>query len=68
MERITRALPSPAGVVAVLALVAAVAGTAIAGDQTASTSLSKKKIPSSSSADASSRSLPMRWTESMRLT
>jgi hypothetical protein len=43
MTRLKRSRPSPALVVAVLALVAALAGTAVAADPVAQTSISKKK-------------------------
>src|ERR687898_99894 len=43
MRRLERSRPSPALVVAVLALVAALAGTAVAADPVATTSVSKKK-------------------------
>jgi hypothetical protein len=43
MTRLKRSRPSPALVVGVLALVAALAGTAIAADPVATTSISKKK-------------------------
>jgi hypothetical protein len=43
MTRLKRSRPSPALVVAVLALVAALAGTAVAADPVATTSISKKK-------------------------
>jgi hypothetical protein len=43
MTRLKRSRPSPALVVAVVALVAALAGTAVAADPLATTSVSKKK-------------------------
>ena len=43
MRRLKRSRPSPALVVGVLALVAALAGTAVAADPVATTSVSKKK-------------------------
>src|SRR5918996_1410850 len=43
MTRLKRSRPSPALVVGVLALVAALAGTAVAADPVATTSVSKKK-------------------------
>src|SRR5918994_2786159 len=43
MRRLKHARPSPALVVAVVALVAALAGTAVAADPLATTSVSKKK-------------------------
>jgi hypothetical protein len=43
MTRLMRSRPSPALIVAVVALVAALAGTAVAADPLASTSVSKKK-------------------------
>jgi hypothetical protein len=43
MARLKRSRPSPALVVGVLALVAALAGTAVAADPVATTSVSKKK-------------------------
>jgi Ni/Co efflux regulator RcnB len=43
MSRLKRSRPSPALVVGVLALVAALAGTAVAADPVAQTSISKKK-------------------------
>jgi hypothetical protein len=43
MTRLKRSRPSPALVVGVLALVAALAGTAVAADPVAQTSISKKK-------------------------
>lgn len=43
MSRLKRSRPSPALVVAVVALVAALAGTAVAADPVATTSISKKK-------------------------
>jgi hypothetical protein len=43
MRRLKRSRPSPALIVAVVALVAALAGTAVAADPLATTSVSKKK-------------------------
>jgi hypothetical protein len=44
MRRIVNSRPSPVIVIAILALVAAVAGTAVAADPVATTSVSKKKV------------------------
>jgi uncharacterized lipoprotein YajG len=43
MSRLRHAVPKPAMIVAVVALVAALAGTAVASDPVASTSVTKKK-------------------------
>jgi hypothetical protein len=43
MRRVRHAVPKPAMIVAVVALVAALAGTAVASDPVASTSVTKKK-------------------------
>jgi hypothetical protein len=43
MRRLRHAVPKPAMIVAVVALVAALAGTAVASDPVASTSVTKKK-------------------------
>ena len=66
MKRLRHARPSPALLISVVALVAAVAGTAVAADPVANTSVTKKKVKKIAKKQANkavARTLPIGFGE-----